>query len=363
MIRRPPRSTLFPYTDALPISHFVIVWSRHGRWLQVMDPATGRRWPTGKRFLSELYVHQRPVPAAAWREWAGGEESQAALTARLDRLGVGGRRRKRLIDEADAEPGWTRLAALDAATRMVQSIVDGGGLDDAHEVRGLQAGPTHEGAVDVGLGHERCHVADLDAAADWERDNPDEHTWIWLPETDTVADKKQGGNAFDTLRSGQHPINGTLEAKPGVLTLTTNSVERSQRGQGVLEALLHGLVGPALSALQTPEQLMAENENQQQGDGNPESTDTIDPEIAAEIIRYTRDQHYRQSLDEAIPALDNKTPRQCARSKKGREKVIEWLKHLENSELRRAASQGQEPYDSSWMWVELKLDKHRNSQP
>ena len=203
----------------------------------------------------------------------------------------------------------------------------------------------------------------LDAAADWERDNPDEHTWIWLPETDTVADKKQGGNAFDTLRSGQHPINGTLEAKPGVLTLTTNSVERSQRGQGVLEALLHGLVGPALSALQTPEQLMAENENRQRGDGDPESTDTIDPEIAAEIIRHTLDQHYRQSLDEAIPALDNKTPRQCVRSKKGREKVIEWLKHLENSELRRAASQGQEPYDSSWMWVELKLDKHRNSQP
>ena len=50
------------------------------------------------------------------------------------------------------------------------------------------------------------------------------------------------------------------------------------------------------------------------------------------------DQHYRQCLDESIPALDNKTPRQCARSKKGREKVIEWLKHLENNELRRAAT-------------------------
>ena len=198
----------------------------------------------------------------------------------------------------------------------------------------------------------------LDAAADWERDNPDEHTWIWLPELDAVADKNQGGIAFDTMRGGQHPINGTLEAKPGVLTLTTNSVERSQRGQAVLEALLHGLVGPALSTLQTPEQLMAENETRQQGDGDLESTDTIDPEIAAEIIQHTLDQHYRQSLDEPIPALDNKTPRQCAKSKKGREKVIDWLKHLENSELRRAASQGQEPYDSNWMWDELKLDKH-----
>jgi len=65
-------------------------------------------------------------------------------------------------------------------------------------------------------------------------------------------------------------------------------------------------------------------------------------------------------LDEPIPVLDNKTPRQCARSKKGRDKVIEWLKHLENHELRRTAGQGQAPYNSSWMWEELKLTRYRD---
>jgi len=49
-----------------------------------------------------------------------------------------------------------------------------------------------------------------------------------------------------------------------------------------------------------------------------------------------------------------------SRSKKGREKVIEWLKHLENNELRRATSQGQAPYDSRWMWEELKLARYRD---
>ena len=143
--------------------------------------------------------------------------------------------------------------------------------------------------------------------------------------------------------------------------LTTNSMERAEHGQELLEALLQGLVGPALSTLQTPEQLMAENKTHQQGDGNLEPSDSIDPEMAAEIIHHTLDQHYRQCLDKPIPALDNKTPRQCARSKKGREKVIEWLKYLENNELRRATSQGQTPYDSRWMWDELKLGKHRIS--
>jgi len=165
--------------------------------------------------------------------------------------------------------------------------------------------------------------------------------------------------AFDTLDDGQRPISGTLELKSGVLMLVTNSLERAERGRAVLQVLLHNLIGPALSKLQTPEQLMAD-ETYQQVDRKREPTDTIDPKIAAEIIHNTLDQHYRQILDEPIHALDNKTPRQCARSKMGREKVIEWLKYLENNELHRAADQGQEPYDSSWMWDELKVAKYRD---
>ena len=51
-----------------------------------------------------------------------------------------------------------------------------------------------------------------------------------------------------------------------------------------------------------------------------------------------------------------KCPRQA-----GSRKVIEWLKLLENNEQRRAAGQGQQPYDSRWMWDELKLERYRDS--
>jgi uncharacterized protein (DUF2384 family) len=109
--------------------------------------------------------------------------------------------------------------------------------------------------------------------------------------------------------------------------------------------------------------LLEERDTQQQDTDQREPADSIDPEIAAEIIQHTLDQHYRRVLDEPVPALGDKTPRQCARSKKGREQVIEWLKHLENNELRRAASQGQTPYDSRWMWDELKLGQYRDGPP
>jgi len=203
-----------------------------------------------------------------------------------------------------------------------------------------------ENAVDI--------AGRLDAAAEWERSGPQEDAWNWLSEPSEICEKPLGGIAFDTSLEGQHPISGTLDLNPGVLTLLTNSQVRAERGTDVLRELLDNLIGPALSMLQTPEQLMADK-TQQNTDRKRGPTNTIDPKIEAEIIRNTLDQHYRQILDEPIPALDNKTPRQSARSKTWRQKVIEWLKYLENNELRRAAEAGQEPYDSRWMWKELKL--------
>ena len=199
----------------------------------------------------------------------------------------------------------------------------------------------------------------LDAAPEWERDNPNEHNWSWLPESET-GNNPHRGMITESFQGGQRLISGTLRLAPGTLTLTTNSMERTERGKTVLEALLHGLIGPPLSKLQTPEQLLAESTSRARDDPGQSPDDSIDPEVAAQVIHTMLDQHYRQSLDEPIPLLGNKTPRQCAKSKKGREKVIDWLKHLENNELRRAAQEGQKPYDSNWMWEELKLDQFRD---
>src|SRR5438034_10014857 len=85
----PADHLLLPEAGALPcivvvrladgFTHFVVLWRRHGGQVQVMDPATGRRWPTTERFLSDLYVHQMPVPAGGWREWAGSPEFAGPL--------------------------------------------------------------------------------------------------------------------------------------------------------------------------------------------------------------------------------------------------------------------------------------------
>ncbi|HEV3051283.1 MAG TPA: cysteine peptidase family C39 domain-containing protein, partial [Longimicrobium sp.] len=95
----PLDALLLPEAHALPaivvirlpngFTHFIVVWRRHGRWVQVMDPAVGRRWLPVERLLRDVYLHAACVPAGAWREWAGSPESLAVLARRMREMGIG----------------------------------------------------------------------------------------------------------------------------------------------------------------------------------------------------------------------------------------------------------------------------------
>lgn len=132
----PAEDLLIPSAQALPavvvvlaggVTHFVVLWRRHGSRLQVMDPATGRRWPSARRFLDDVYVHQHEVAAADWRQWSEGPEATAIVRSRLSRLGAEAAA-DRIQESARAVPGWLGLAALDAATRLCDSLSSAGAI-------------------------------------------------------------------------------------------------------------------------------------------------------------------------------------------------------------------------------------------
>ena len=131
------------------LTHFVVLWRRHGRFVQVMDPASGRRWMTAARFLKDLYIHDVAVPARGWREWAGSEEFQSTLTRRLEEVGVAERSARELVDRATGDPGWRSLALLDAVTRMVAALVAAAGL-----ARGAESSAVLEGLFTKALADE-----------------------------------------------------------------------------------------------------------------------------------------------------------------------------------------------------------------
>ena len=116
-------------------THFVVVWRRHGQFVQVMDPATGRKWLRCDQFKSELYQHVASFPASAWRKWAGTPEFIDPLRRRMRDVGLAHQKTEALLQSSLADASWKSISILDAGVRMVASIISAGGLK-----RGRRAG-------------------------------------------------------------------------------------------------------------------------------------------------------------------------------------------------------------------------------
>ncbi len=134
-------------------THFLVVWRRVGAFVQVMDPATGRRWMRGSELLATTHEHAMPLPAEAWREWAGSSEFLGALRARLAAFGAAAEGR---VLEAGAleDPTWRSLSALDAATRMVTALVRGGALDRGPDAARMLRASWEEARAELAAGRE-----------------------------------------------------------------------------------------------------------------------------------------------------------------------------------------------------------------
>ena len=186
---------------------------------------------------------------------------------------------------------------------------------------------------------------------DFEADDDEGKMWSWLGgETPPAGPPNTDGLTYMVSHSsGRHAL-GQLDVTQDQIVLSANSRERAERGRDLLASRLGRLVGRPLVSFET---LDAALENPRR---KSQEQEEIPPENQQRIMTEYFDAHYRQALDKPLPMLNGKTPRQAAKSKKGREKVIEWLKLLENSEARRANSDGQAPYDFRWMWRELKVN-------
>ncbi|MCB0138652.1 MAG: ATP-binding cassette domain-containing protein [Caldilineaceae bacterium] len=134
-------------------NHFVVAWRTHGPIVQLMDPATGRRWSTQRRFLNEVYHHSAPFDARAWRAWAETDGFVDPLRQRQAELDLPISIMEHLLDVASADEDWIGFGALDAATRMVTSLVRANGIARGNEAAHL-----------LGELFEQAHQADAATA-------------------------------------------------------------------------------------------------------------------------------------------------------------------------------------------------------
>jgi len=195
-------------------------------------------------------------------------------------------------------------------------------------------------------------VAELESAS--------ETFWNWVERKKTNSNRRKAAvsrpNTFTTTMNDGSLVLGTVELKAKTIELCVNSGFRADRGRKLLESLLDGLVGIPLIERQTLEQALAEHREHGTSPAVPE----LPLDEQRKFVNDVMDQHYRAQLDQPIPALGNVSPRKAAKSKKGRDKLVAWLKLLENHSARHDPDDPMASYDVTWMWEELGVSERRS---
>lgn len=171
----------------------------------------------------------------------------------------------------------------------------------------------------------------LDAHSAFDR-SADEYVWL-----DVANDPRR--------------ILGRIVLSEGRLILETSSESRAERGRRLLEELLGGALRFRAMAQQDVDDVLADSRPRR-----PKPESDMPPELQQEIVGSFYERHYRDWINQPVPALGGRTPRHAARLKTVRPKVVDLIKGIEN-QMERARLTGQPAVDITWMWEELGLER------
>lgn len=141
---------------------------------------------------------------------------------------------------------------------------------------------------------------------------------------------------------------GTIRLTGRNLVLETNSRERLERGKALIAELLGKHAEHVADQLQDPWHALAE-----QAQSAPAPTPAKAKKEATRVAAEAR-KRLDQWLDEKLEALDGATPREAAKTRKGKAIVLELLKDLENHWVRLA---GGTPIDVLAVYKTLGLQR------
>ena len=184
--------------------------------------------------------------------------------------------------------------------------------------------------------------------------------WNWLGSgKPAILPRKRKGTSrpltFATTLDDGSPVLGGLELKGDTLVLSVNSQSWSDRGRTLLSELLGGLVGKPMVEMQALDQVMSSRR-----DSSPPPKLSLSEDERRTVIHQSLKRHYWDMLDQPAPFLRNKSPRAAAKTAKGRAKVVDWLKMLENHAARSAGrNDDMATFDFAWLWAELGLNDLR----
>jgi hypothetical protein len=202
-------------------------------------------------------------------------------------------------------------------------------------------------ASPAGVAQALVDLPDLHAAEEGSR-------WTWFAPSKPRKGRKR--KTEDDPHLGR-TIRGEVVLEDRTLEVRVNSEARADRVRALLAPALAGLVREPLIERTTLEQATAASPPA--GTATARGLEGVDPADLRRITHEVLDRQYRETLADPVPMLGGKSPRQAARSAKGRVAVANWLKGLEQSSARRPPGDPMRDYDFGWMWDELGISDLR----
>lgn len=187
-------------------------------------------------------------------------------------------------------------------------------------------------------------VRALDGAEPAGITKSEDGAWAWA-----------GTNAVGELTSL-----GTMKLQGETFALEANSVERGARGRALLERLAAGALRHRATTHEDLRRRVVKTVTARalgRDDPNEAKRESsgIHPEVAEAFVMEHYGRHYRAWIDEPVPALDGRTPREASKMPALRSRVEGLIRGLEGI-YESALKDGEPAYDPSWMWDELDLD-------
>lgn len=137
-----------------------------------------------------------------------------------------------------------------------------------------------------------------------------------------------------TIKSWDNTVLGHITIEQGRLILETNSQERTQRGKKLLNKYLGEAILFQKTLIESPEQKVKASPHAKSKKDKESSMLLESPEVQ-EQLKAMAQAHWENWFDESIPALKDKTPREAAKTKNGRERLEALLLEYENYDLKQ----------------------------
>ena len=211
-------------------------------------------------------------------------------------------------------------------------------------------------------------LSELGVHPDLEEEESGRFTWLGeaaeqLPPENRAL--REAGDQRLLDDSARRLVLGSAEVKGERLFLETQSEPRLERFRALVEEAAASSLAHMADTVQDPWAALEEarpnlGEARETG-GESEALirpgeGILPPDVEAQLERELYDEHYRAWLDESIPALGGETPREAVLTKRGRERVADLLRDIENMS-ERDRLEGRPGYDIGWLWAELGLEE------